>query len=67
MMVSVGPGPHQAAALRGALNHSGCPDLRLDRISITRVVFSLPKLVCLTVSVSVRFWLLPCGNFPRAP
>jgi hypothetical protein len=42
-----GSGPHQAAALRCALNHSGCPDLRLDRISITRVALSLPKLVML--------------------
>ena len=38
-----GSGPHQAAALRRALNHPGCPDLRLDRISITRVAFSCPN------------------------
>ena len=42
-----GSGSHQAAALRCALNHSGCPNLRLDRISITRLVLSLPKLVAL--------------------
>jgi hypothetical protein len=28
------------------LNHPGCPDPRLDRISIARVVFSCPNWLC---------------------
>jgi hypothetical protein len=59
-------GPHQAAALRCTLNHSGCPDLRLDRISITCVVLSLLKLDYARFPL-VRPWPLPRGNVPRAP
>ena len=36
-------------ARRRALNHIGCPDRRLDRISITPVVLLLPKLSMVAV------------------
>jgi hypothetical protein len=51
-----GSGPHQAAALRCALNHSGSPDPRLDRICITDVVLSCPN------------WMSFCATagYPRA-
>src|SRR5262245_34473337 len=37
-----GSDPHQTAALWCALNHAGCSDRRLDRISITPVVLLCP-------------------------